>query len=355
MSGVMGHGGDVYDKDGQLNSELLDFSANISPLGMPERVRHAMVTALDEAVNYPDPRSRQLRTAIASKHGLADEEVICGNGAADLIYRLVYAAKPKNVLLIQPTFIEYQEALRVVNPQIHHYLLNWDDFEVKENILERITPKLDMMIVCNPNNPTGVLTKKTLMLQILERCVQCHCLLVVDECFLDFTGEEDAHSLIDCVSGHSNLLILKSFTKMYAIPGVRIGHAVCSDRKLLNAMYAAGQTWPVGTLAAAAGLAALKETGYVKAVVEKISHERQYMEGELTGIGIRWVKSRANYILIHVPTCPDLAERLREKNILIRICGNYRNLDSNWYRIAVKDHEKNAVLIAALKEICNTI
>ena len=325
------HGGDIYGSDGRKINNILDFSANISPLGMPEKVWQAVITSMEAATHYPDPDSRALRLALVEKYKyqINIENFLCGNGAADLIYRLIYAVRPKRALVIHPTFVEYEEAMAVVGTEIVSYDLNHEDFEIHEDILEKITDATDMIFICNPNNPTGVLTKRSLLAKILDKAKSHKCLLVIDECFLDFTGQvrEAAYTMLPYIKGYDNLLILKSFTKMFVMPGIRLGYAISGNLALLEKMKHAGQSWPVSTMATVAGIAALAEENYVQQVVAYVDTEREYLQSVLDDCGLRWVAGHANYILFYAPQFPHLERELAKYDIRIRTCDNCENLD----------------------------
>ena len=254
------HGGDIYGTDIQKTveegKEILDFSANINPLGMPESVRQAVMASLSAAEHYPDPECRKLKQALARRHGIKTESLICGNGGAELIYRLAYALRPKKALLTAPTFAEYEEALRQTDTECILYEMQ-PDLQIREDILDEMDSSLDVMFVCNPNNPTGILTPRSLLEQILKKAEVCDILLVLDECFLDFTDQE-SQSLIPQAVKSQHLFILKSFTKMYAIPGIRLGYGISGNKELIEKMEKSGPCWNVSVLASEAGIAALR-------------------------------------------------------------------------------------------------
>ncbi len=339
------HGGDIYEG----HRGYLDFSANINPLGMPERVKQAVTDALSEAVHYPDPLCRELRGALAEEYRLPTERFICGNGGADLIYRLVYALRPKRALLTAPTFAEYEEALKQTQTTCLFQKLS-KDFQIPREILEQMEPGVDVMFLCNPNNPTGLLIDPELLLKILEKAETLQIHLVVDECFLDFTGQEE-RSLLPYIEQSSYLFILKSFTKMYAMPGIRLGYGISKDRVLLERMEAAGQCWGVSVLASKAGIAALQEHEYKQKAIALVREERSYLKKELEALGMQVWDAQADYLFFRAPGMDTLYERLLTSNILIRRCGNYRGLQSDYYRIAVKDHESNACLVRAMQDV----
>ena len=347
---LLTHGGDWAGYQAEYGCQPLDFSANISPLGLPEGIQKAITEAIPMADRYPDPLCRELTAAIAEKENVSETCCLCGNGAADLIFRVASAVKPKKALLTVPCFAEYEQALDTVGCQTEHYVLQSEwDFRLNEDFLEYITKDTDMVFLCEPNNPTGVTTDRKFLLEILEKCREVGAILVLDECFNDFLDEPQEHTLKMELAKYPNLLILKAFTKMYAMAGVRLGYCLCDDEKLLEDMRRAGQPWAVSSLAQAAGLAALKEDAYVERVRNLIQKERFWLKEELRGFGLRVIDGEANYILFQCKK--ELVQPMREKGILLRSCGNYKGLDDTWMRIAVRTHAENERLILAMEEV----
>ena len=209
------HGGDWAGYRAEFGRDALDFSANVSPLGLPEGVARAITAALPTADRYPDPLCRELRAKLALHEGVPAEQILCGNGAADLIFRLVWAKKPRRALVTAPTFAEYATALESVGCTVERFFLReQEDFAVTDAFCAAIRPGVDMVFLCQPNNPTGQLTALPLVEQILHRCAACGTLLVVDECFLDFLPDHALHTAKGLL-GEGNLVILKAFTKLY--------------------------------------------------------------------------------------------------------------------------------------------
>ena len=213
------HGGDVY-----RHQNVTDFSANCNPFGTPESVKEAVARAMDQVCHYPDVECERLREAISRYEETPQEQIICGNGAADLIFALVLALKPKKALLPAPTFAEYEQALEAVDCEIKRYTLKEEcGFLVGREFLECITEELDMVFLCNPNNPTGVLMEQDFLQDVLRRCEKCGCILMLDECFVDFVEHPNVHTMKPYLAESENLFILKAFTKRYAMAGVRLG------------------------------------------------------------------------------------------------------------------------------------
>lgn len=343
------HGGDWAGYREQFGHDALDFSANVSPLGLPQGIADAIAAALPTADRYPDPLCRALRTKLAASEQLPAGQILCGNGAADLIFRLVFAAKPRRALVTAPTFAEYAAALETAGCTVQrHFLRQEEDFAVTEAMLDAIDESIDMVFLCQPNNPTGQLTPPDLVRRLLQRCRACGALLVVDECFLDFLPGHAQLTAKPLLAG-GNLLILKAFTKLYGMAGVRLGYCLCADTALLDRMRAAGQPWAVSSLAQAAGLAALDETAYVEQVRTLIAQQRPVLAAGLRALGLRVLDSSANYLLFRAPE--TLGEALRQKGVVLRSCANYPGLDAGWYRTAVRTAPENQKLLTILAEV----
>ena len=343
------HGGDWAGYQAEYGGQPLDFSANVSPLRVPEGVAKAIARAAREADRYPDPLCRSLVGKLAAREGVPPAYVLCGNGAADLIFRAVLARKPKLALVTAPTFAEYEAALAAWGcPVRRHLLREGQDFCLGEDFLRAITPEVDMVFLCEPNNPTGLTAPRDLLLRIARRCRDCGALLVVDECFGDFLADPGAHTLKAALPDFPGLVILKAFTKLYAMAGVRLGYALCGNEALLEEMRRAGQPWAVSSLAQAAGEAALEEEEYVARVRGLVERERPWLRARLEALGLRVLPGEANYLLFACPV--PLVQPLRRRGILLRDCGNYQGLGPGWYRAAVRTHEENTRLIQAVQE-----
>lgn len=380
------HGGDWAGFEIEYGEKPLDFSMNVNPMGIPAGVCDAIAKAASGADRYPDPLCRQLRETIAEAEStdvvrIKAEQVFCGNGAADIIFRLAKALNANaktdietpTLFITAPTFSEYETAFAAEGWEIRRHLLpEGNGFRLDESILGEIDQLSDSdkgpvaLFLCEPNNPTGVTTDPALLISILERCQQTGTILVIDECFNGFLDDPATHSMKGFLSGCDNLVILKAFTKLYGMAGVRLGYCLCSNSDIIERLQQAGPPWNVSSLAQAAGIAALQETQHTQQGCAIIQRERPWLIGELHRLGIKQVYGEANYLLFRcsgTQCCtPDsiqagalseapLHEALRSRGILIRDCSNYHGLCKGWYRIAVRTHEENVKLIAALEEI----
>lgn len=344
------HGGDWAGYRAEFGCDALDFSANVSPLGLPAGVAAAITNALPTADRYPDPLCRELRAALAGAEGVPADWILCGNGAADLIFRLALAVRPRRALLPAPTFAEYEAALQTVGCAVRRvFLREENEFAVTEEFIDAVTPETDIVFLCQPNNPTGQVTPPARVERLVRRCAECGAVLVVDECFLDFLPDRDAWTAKQLLRDAPQLVILKAFTKLYAMAGVRLGYALCGDATLLEKMRGAGQPWAVSSLAQAAGLAALQETAYAGAVRALIAEQRPRMAAGLRALGLRVMDGQANYLLFRAT--PDFGEKLRRRGAVVRSCANYPGLDAAWYRTAVRTAEENTRLLQIMGEI----
>ena len=343
------HGGDWAGYRAQYGHDALDFSANVSPLGLPQGVANAIAAALPHADRYPDPLCRALRAKLAPHEGIPAESILCGNGAADLIFRLAWAAKPRTALVTAPTFAEYAAALDTAGCEVKRfYLEEAENFAVTDALVDAVDESIDMVFLCQPNNPTGQLASPELVKKLLCRCEECRAILAVDECFLDFLPDADGWTTKPLLES-GNLVILKAFTKLYGMAGVRLGYCLCGDETLLEKMQTAGQPWAVSSLAQAAGVAALKETAYVDEVRALIARQRPVLTAGLRALGLRVIDGKANYLLFRAPA--DLNERLRPLGTQVRSCANYPGLGPEWYRTAVRTAPENARLLELMKEV----
>ena len=344
------HGGDWAGYRARFGHDALDFSANVSPLGLPQGVADAITAALPTADRYPDPLCRELRTALSRAEQLPEPWILCGNGAADLIYRLVWALKPRCALLPAPTFAEYAAALESVGCEVKRKTLHEaDDFAVTEAFVQAVNQSIDLVFLCQPNNPTGQITPPELVQRLVRRCADCGAVLVVDECFLDFLQQRDALTAKPLLQTAPNLVILKAFTKLYAMAGVRLGYALCSNTALLAKMQAAGQPWGVSSLAQAAGAAALRETAYADAVRALIADQRPRLAAGLRALGLQVIEGSANYLLFRAPE--TLGAALQQRGVCLRSCGNYPGLSAGWYRTAVRTATENEQLLQTMREV----
>lgn len=297
------HGGDIYTERGLPDGvELVDFSANLNPLGMPQAVKDALCQDLDAYQSYPDPQCRTLRRAIGEEYGVPESWVVCGNGAADIIWRMVLSQKPRRAVLPAPTFSEYAEALECVGCEISYFDLPKEKrFVPDDRFLEAIQPGVDICFFCNPNNPTGVAMESDWIFQLMKRCQKSGTLLVLDECFTDFLEEEQCYTALPFLRDFPGTIILKAFTKMYAMAGIRLGYALCADENRIRQISGTGQAWSVSTPASRCGVAALSQRDFVEKTKRFVAEERIFLQEELAALGLLVYDGKANYLFCRAP------------------------------------------------------
>lgn len=336
------HGGDVYGMEVRL-----DFSSNVNPLGPPPSVISAMQRACAQVRQYPDPYCRALTRAIAAHEGVPERSILCGAGAAELIYAYCDALRPKKIAELAPTFSEYSAAAAHFGASVARFSLHAPNFAPDETLFSFLeSEKPDALFLCTPNNPTGKTIPRALLEAVLQQCKKQHTHVLLDECFLDFTDEKSAQDLLP---QFENLLILKAFTKNFALAGARVGYCLTENHALMHKMSEGSQPWNVSLPAQAAGVAALQEWSWVLRARDLTRRERAYLSQELPALGFSVCPSEANYLLLRAPV--GLGAALLRRGIAIRSCENYPGLGPGWYRIAVRLHEENEALLETMRRV----
>ena len=384
---ILMHGGDVY-----RNNVKYDFSISVNPLGMPKTVKEAAFAAVSDAEKYPDIRCEALRRAISCKLGCVQENVVCGNGASELILAFlqmacsagamdaVRSAVAPRLLLVAPCFTGYEAAFRAVGEQFgadcdfsdyrdslkFFPLLEKNGFsftrEMLPAFLEKLrTTKPAACILTNPNNPNGKLVERAVLEEIASECEKTGTWLLIDECFMELTGKADEYSFIPLLSRYKSVIVLRAFTKTFAIPGLRLGYCVTSGGETAAALRRQLPEWNVSAPAQAAGVAAVHEDAYLKETVRLISEERQFLASELKKLGFAVFPSDANFLLFRTEArangadcCSSegsLFDALLSDGILIRDCRDFMGLGEGFYRIAVRKHAENEALVESLRRI----
>jgi len=346
------HGGNaVFERGGE---GVIDLSASINPLGMPAGVTEAIIRAIPGCTGYPDSFSAVLREKIAEFESVEPDSIFCGGGASDVIFRLPGAARAQRVMVTAPTFSDYERAAVASGCEIVRFALSPENgFRPDRCFVETVArARPDLVFVCNPNNPTGVLTDARLIGELLDCCRKAGAVVVVDECFLDFAERAGEYTSKVFLGQYPNLVILKAFTKLFALPGIRLGYAISPDKALIDSLYSRGADWSVSCLAQAAGVAALADAvSFVEQTRAFVSGARADVESGLARLGYEVFQSAVNYVFLRNPYPFDLRDELDRRGIRIRSCGDFHGLDGSYCRIAVSTKENNAKLLAAVSEI----
>ena len=345
------HGGNIY-KFEREGKEVLDFSSNINPLGVPQKFIDVAKENFDKLTNYPDPYYIELREKISEHNSVTKENIIVGNGATEILFLYMRAVKPKKVLVLAPCFVEYERALKSVGAQIEYFELKeknnfYPDIQTLKKKLEG--QHYDLFLFCNPNNPTGQLIKFDDVKDLAVICKKQDMKIFIDEAFIEFV--ENWKEKTAALLKNKDVFIMRAFTKFFAIPGLRLGYGISFDEELMNKLQAEKEPWSVNTFANLAGLVMLDDKDYIKKSEKWVAEEKNFLYKELSkNKNLKVYKSECNFLLIKLltTTSQEIQTKLLEKNILVRDASNFQFLDESYIRVAVKDREKNLKLIESL-------
>lgn len=363
---VYKHGGNIYEISRETDrdvNEIIDFSANINPLGISENVKREIINNIDSIKHYPDYTYKRLKDKIVDYHKhmceITEENLYLANGAAEGIYNLLGHLKPKNAIIFAPTFGEYEMALDKVGASVKYYFLKEkNDFKVDiEDYILAIDEDVDFIALCNPNNPTGQMTSKEDILTILDYCRERKISVLLDEAFCDFLMEEGSYSLVDELLKYNNMYILRSLTKFFAIPGLRLGYILSGNINVIGDMNKTSPPWRINSIAEIAGIKSLEDHDYIKRSKENLSIEKEFMYDKMKQVKcLKVFEPSVNYIFFKINQgfCSmgiDLKKELIDRKILIRSCENYVGLDGEYFRVAIKSRNENEVLLRSIGEI----
>jgi threonine-phosphate decarboxylase len=350
------HGGNIYAgarQTGRSPGRLLDFSASINPLGPSRRALRAIISGLRFAAHYPDPQCVELRQALARRHGLRAEQLLIGNGSSELIVLLPRSLSISRGLVIGPTFSEYARAIALRGGNA--MALQADRNEryrppLKEaiDILRRPSAAIDAVFLCNPNSPTGQAVDPNEVSALVDAANRRQAWAIIDETFVEYCEER---SVMSRLGASARMIVLRSFTKFYALPGLRIGYAAGHD-DVIRRIAALQPPWSVNTPAQHAALASLQDAPYARRSRSVMERERPRLVNALTAIpGVTVYPSAANFLLVELPAGSppgEIIHRLREKSILVRDCSSVPGITVGTIRIAVRSTQENQRLLRAL-------
>ena len=381
------HGGNIYKVFREKNlKEILDYSSNINPYGIPESLKKRITENLEILERYPDPDYVELREKLAHLNNVNMSDIVLGNGATEIIFLFMKVINPKKILIVSPTFGEYERAVKAVgtsrnsidlscsddNKNIENKEIEIEYFELKEsddfklnigNLKNELEKKYDLLIICNPNNPTGKFLKLAQTEEILKECNKYDTKLFIDEAFIEFLADGMKKSIINTEENKKNLFVTRAFTKFFAIPGLRLGYGMYFDKELEQKISEKKEPWSVNNIAEMAGLTVLDDTEYIEKTLKWITKEKIYMYEKLNEIsGIKVYETEVNFITGKIDeklfleglNVKILREKMLEQGILIRDASNFKFLDERFFRLAIKDRASNDRVIEAMKEIFQT-
>ncbi len=353
-----GHGGNVYQAEAEWGCQrenLLDFSANINPLGTPESLKGYLRERLERLGDYPDPDQRKLRAGIARYLQTPEAGIIAGNGAAEIIYLVFRVLRPRRVLIVAPTFSEYQPAAMAAGAAVTYFTLDpADGFQVDLARLSAALNGMDCLMLCNPNNPTATLLPLAQLRQLAVLTQAAGAAFVVDEAFIELTVGGNANSLVPLLDEFPQLFLIRAFTKIFAIPGLRVGYGL-GRPELIAALRRAQLPWSVNLLADAVADFLPRAEGYLQQTQDWLRSEPKWLAQSLRTLpGLRVFEPWTNFILVELwagMTVAVLQQRLAARGILIRAAANFQGLNERFFRVAVRDRASNRILLRRLAEI----
>ena len=343
------HGGKIPTKNS--DHKIIDFSSNITPLGIPKSAKSIIKKNLDKVQFYPDPNSETVISNLEKYTHLPKSNIIVGNGAIEILYNFCFAflSKTTKVLIHVPTFQEYETAVKLSNCKISYF--NSLNLSANIDLFISQIPKNGCIFLCNPNNPTGELLSKKELVSIVIEAKKLKTIVFIDECFIELVPKSN-ESVLSYVKKYDNIFILRSLTKSFGLPGLRIGYA-CGSKEIIKILQKIKIPWSVNSLAQDAANAVIKNISHIKKSNLIIQKELKYLEDNISILnGFECISSSTNFILIKTKNdSTKLQTKLLKNKILIRDCKNFRGLDNHYIRIAVKSHKDNVKLVKALEKI----
>jgi threonine-phosphate decarboxylase len=350
------HGGNVHAfarSRGVAVRRVLDFSASINPLGWPPGAGAAYRRALSRVVHYPEPYAETLTAALAGYHGLDPAAVLIGSGSTQLIYLLARALAARRVLLVAPLFSEHAAAFRLSGARVEHFFLRPPAFALSlERLSTYLTKGYDVLVLANPNSPTGALVPRAQVEELARVCRRTHAKLIVDETFVDWAEEE---SVKHFAVRQPHVVVLRSLTKFFALPGLRVGYLIARPR-LVGRLRARLEPWSVNTVAQEVALACVQDRRFVRRSRAFLTQERAWLSARLATLkGLRPFPSRANFLLMRVTGSAlsgfALVSTLARENLLVRACADFPGLGERFFRVAVRTRRENRRLLKALRGV----
>lgn len=330
----------------EMPGSIIDFSANINPLGPPLRIKERWSGFFEGVMHYPDPHAVELTKVIAEKEALPMASVLVGNGGAEIIMLVANILADRKVLIIQPAFAEYEQACLAAGCEVDFHQLDAPGWQLD---VARLIPRLreyDAVFLCTPNNPTGVSFDRGAVMELISECQKADCLVVIDEAFYDFT--EDAFTYAPLINRFPHLLVLRSMTKIFAIPGLRLGYLL-AESSIIKTVKSYKPHWSVNQVALEVGRICLEEEAYISETREYIQSQKQKLSRFYRELGVTVSDSTVNFYLLKDETL-SLFPFLLKRGIVPRHTDNFPGLEGLWLRFAVKGERDNEALMEGVRQ-----
>lgn len=352
---MLTHGGDLdaISKKYKINkNKIIDFSGNINPLGLSPKIKQVILDNLDVITRYPDKNYEELSFAISSYCGCDSSQILVGNGATELISLFIKVYLPKTALILSPSYSEYERELKNIGCSITYFdLKEQEDFIPNVSNLLACLDNIDLVIICNPNNPTGYALKNEDIEFILKKCK----FLMLDETYAEFSSPCKNISCVNLAQKYENLFIIRGTSKFFSVPGIRLGYGIC-NKNIKNTLLDKKDLWTVNSLAEVIGISMFTDESFITQTRNLIETQKDYITKELSSLkNIKIYKSDANFILCKIlnnkTTSTKIFEDMLKYNILIRDAKNFMFLDDTFFRFCILKEEENKLLIENLKKL----
>ena len=342
-----------------LNKEnIVLFGANVNPLGLSGQVKKELAAHLDVISSYPDRNYTDLKKAIASYTGTSAEHIVVGNGSTELISLLISQRAPKKALLLGPTYSEYARELNLVGGTLEYYNLKEEqDFKLDiSDLTDALKSDIDLLIICNPNNPTSSAISTPDIRELLAVCRSLGIFVMIDETYIEFAPEGAALSAVPLVPEFDNFMVIRGVSKFFAAPGLRFGYGLTSNQAFLQTLLTHQNPWSLNSVGAYAGERMLKDTDYIKKTWTLIDSERTRMCTELSGLDtVKIYPAYANFVLVRILkeglTSFDVFEKAIHQNLMIRDCSSFESLKGEYVRFCIMNPEDNDRLLEVFRSL----
>lgn len=355
------HGSDLEKIEkiyGIRKEDIVSFSANVNPLGLSESLKQELAKRLDVITAYPDRAYTRLRQAIAEYCHTAYENIIVGNGSTELISLMIQLRAPKQAMIAAPTYSEYEREVRLQGGVISYFQMQEEDnFRLDVTaLMQDITPQTDLLILCNPNNPTSGAITSADMEAIVKHCRKTDTLVMVDETYIEFADNYEEIASIPLTERYDNLVVLRGISKFFAAPGLRLGYAVTGSRQIREHIHKEQNPWSINSLAETAGTLMFTDTAYIHAVKELICKERERVCRALAHIdGLKVYPASANFVLVRITkggiNADDLFDAAIRKHMMIRNCASFPYPDNRYFRLCFMNPSDNDKLLDCIRNI----
>ena len=355
------HGSDLEKIEeiyGIKKEDIVSFSANVNPLGVSARIKSELASHIDAISSYPDREYTKLRSVIAAYCGTDKDNILVGNGSTELITLFIKTISPKKAVIIGPTYSEYERELSLAGGSSLYFPLNEaDDFALDDkSLISSLNESVDILILCNPNNPTSTAVTRKQMRHILDACKTYNIFVLIDETYIEFCENYDNINCVPLTASYNNLCLLRGTSKFFASPGLRLGYAICQDADLMKDIAAIKDPWTINSLAEVAGQLMFTDREYIDATKKLIFSERARVVLALRKInGIKVYEPSANFVLCRITKPGVDADILFDKairaNMMIRNCSSFPYLDNTYFRICFMNPEDNNRLLTLIKDV----